>query len=191
MEPDEPTVAGNPFRGAIRREPVRNGQEYLVRKLCTILAASALALALLGVAPAAAKTSKPVTLAGKVNNKGTKDISSKTTAKLELEADDFYFSPTFVKVKPGEKVTITLKNEGDATHTFTSDALSIDQQVSAGKSKKFTVTVPSSDTAFQFHCDFHESMGMQGAFYTKPGATLSSASSTATTAPSAAASMGY
>jgi plastocyanin len=78
-----------------------------------------------------------------------------------------------VKVKPGEKVTIELKNEGSATHTFTSDALNVDQQVSAGKSKKFTVTVPSSGAAFQFHCDFHEGKGMQGAFFTKTGGKAS------------------
>jgi plastocyanin len=165
-----------------------------MRKLGTLLAAAALATALagvVGVAPAGAKTSKPVTLDGKVTNKGTKDISAKATAKLELEADDFYFEPTFVKVKPGEKVSITLKNEGHTTHTFTSDALNMDQQLAAGKSKKFTVTVPSSGTAFQFHCDFHEAMGMQGAFYTQPGATLSSASSAATTTVPMAGVPGY
>jgi plastocyanin len=166
-----------------------------MRKLGMLIAAAALATALggvVGVAPAGAKTRKPVTLNGKVNNKGSKDLSAKATASLELEADDFYFEPTFVKVKPGEKVAITLKNEGDTTHTFTSDALNIDQQLAAGKSKKFTVTVPSSGTAFQFHCDFHEAMGMQGAFYTQPGATLSSSSSTATTsAPMAGGAVGY
>jgi plastocyanin len=144
-----------------------------MRKLGIFLAASALTLAMVGVAPASAKTTKPVTLDGKVNNKGTKDISKKKAATLEVEADDFYFEPTFVKVQPGEKVTIELKNEGSATHTFTSDALNIDQQLSSGKSKKFTVTVPSSGTAFQFHCDFHESMGMQGAFFTKAGGKAS------------------
>ena len=163
-----------------------------MRKLCILVAAAGLAVGLVGIAPAGAKTSKPVTLDGKVNAKGTKDISSKSAASLEVEADDFYFEPTFVKVKPGEKVTITLKNEGTSTHTFTSDVLNLDQQLTAGKSKKFTVTVPSSGTAFQFHCDFHEAMGMQGAFFTKRGATLSSASSTATTkAPAGGGLPGY
>ena len=124
-----------------------------------------------GVGPAAAKTSKPVTLEGKVNIKGTKDISSKKTATLELEADDYYFEPTFVKVQPGEKVRITLENEGKATHTFTSDGLNIDQEIAAGKKATFSLTVPSDGTAFQFHCTFHEGMGMQGAFYTKTGGT--------------------
>ena len=139
--------------------------------LAGVLTASGLVGVGVGVGPAGAKTSKPVSVDGKVNVKGTKDISSKKSASIELEADDYYFNPTFVKVQPGEKVRITLKNEGSAAHTFTSDGLSIDQDVAAGKSVKFTLTVPSDGTAFAFHCDFHQSMGMQGAFFTKAGGT--------------------
>jgi plastocyanin len=135
----------------------------------TVLLALGLGVGGVGIAPAGAKSSKPVTVDGKVNVKGTKDISSKKSASLEIEADDYYFEPTFVKVQPGEKVRITLENEGSAAHTFTSDSLSIDQDVAAGKKVKFTVTVPSDGTAFAFHCDFHQSMGMQGAFFTKAG----------------------
>jgi len=124
-----------------------------------------------GVGPAGAKTSKPVNVDGKVNVKGTKDISSKSAATIDMEADDYYFEPTFVKVKPGEKVTIELENEGNASHTFTSDSLNIDQQVAPGKKAKFTLTVPSDGTAFEFHCSFHQDMGMQGAFFTKKGGT--------------------
>jgi plastocyanin len=160
-----------------------------MRKLLILAAVSAMAVGLVGIGPASAKTSKPVTLTGKVNNKGTKDISGKSTATLEVEADDYYFEPTFVKVKPGEKVTIELANEGSQPHTFTSSALSIDHQIAPGKSAKFTVTVPSSGEAFQFHCDFHESMGMQGAFFTKAGTKVSAASKT--TAPNTGAMMGY
>lgn len=124
-----------------------------------------------GTTAAGAKTSKPVTIDGKVNVKSTKDLSAKMSTGLEIEADDYYFKPTFVKVQPGAKVRVTLKNEGNATHTFTSDSLSLDHQVAPGKTAKFTLTVPSDGTAFQFHCNFHQSMGMQGAFYTKAGGT--------------------
>src|SRR6478672_4398339 len=120
-----------------------------------VLAAVLMAVSVVGVGPAGAKSSKPVSIDGKVNVKGTKDISSTKSASIELEADDYYFNPTFVKVQPGENVRITLKNEGSATHTFTSDGLSIDQEVAAGKSAKFTLTVPTSGTAFEFHCSFH------------------------------------
>ena len=145
-----------------------------MRKLLVLAAAClglwAMAVGVVGVGPASAKSSKPVTLEGKVNNKGTKDISTNTSGSIEIEADDYYFKPTFVKVQPGEKVRITFKNEGSATHTFTSTGLSIDQEVAAGKSTHFTLTVPSDGTAFEFHCTFHQGMGMQGAFFTKPGA---------------------
>jgi plastocyanin len=139
--------------------------------VATVLLAIGLGVGGVGIAPAGAKSSKPVQVDGKVNVKGTKDISSKKFTSIEIEADDYYFEPTFVKVQPGEKVRITLENEGSAAHTFTSDALSIDQDVAAGKKVKFSITVPSDGTAFAFHCSFHQSMGMQGAFFTKAGGT--------------------
>jgi plastocyanin len=146
-----------------------------MRRIGVLLTGAALALGFgvgaIGIGPAGAKTSKPVNVDGKVNVKGTKDISSKSAASIDIEADDFYFGPTFVKVKPGEKVTVELENEGNASHTFTSGSLNIDEQVAAGKKAKFTITVPSDATAFRFSCTFHESMGMQGAFYTKKGGT--------------------
>lgn len=141
------------------------------RRFGILLTGAVLALGFVSGAPAGAKTSKPVDVDGKVNVHGTKDVSSKSAATIDMEADDYYFGPTFVKVKPGEKVTIELENEGNAPHTFTSDSLGVDQQVAAGTSKKFTVTVPSDGTAFEFHCSFHEGMGMQGAFFTKKGGT--------------------
>jgi plastocyanin len=149
-----------------------------MRRFRIILTGAVAVASLVGVggvaiAPAGAKTSKPVTVDGKVNVKGTKDISAKKSASIDIEADDYYFEPTFVKVQPGEKVRITIENEGSATHTFTSDSLSIDQTVSAGKKANFTVTVPSDGTAFEFHCTFHQSMGMQGAFFTKAGGSAS------------------
>ena len=141
------------------------------RRVAIVLTGALLVVGFGVVGLAGAKTSKPVTVDGKVNVEGTKDVSAKSAATIDMEADDYYFGPTFVKVKPGEKVTIELENEGNASHTFTSDSLSIDQQVAAGKKAKFTVTVPSDGTAFEFHCSFHEDMGMQGAFFTKKGGT--------------------
>ena len=89
------------------------------------------------------------------------------------------------KVQPGEKLTITLKNEGKLAHTFTSTALKVDKEVQPDKKAKVTVTVPSTGAAFQFHCDFHESSGMAGAMFTTAGASVSSSGATATTNPTA------
>jgi plastocyanin len=131
-----------------------------------------------------------VALDGKVNAKGTKDISKSKHATLELELDDFYFSPTFIKVKPGEKVTLKLKNEGSATHTFTSSALSADKTLSPGSSTSMTITIPPSGQAFQFHCNFHASMGMQGAFFITKGATATNAAATASSGGSTSSGSG-
>jgi plastocyanin len=104
----------------------------------------------------------PVSLSGRVNNHGTKDAS--TVKSLEIEQDNFYFDPTFVKAAPGTSMTVTLSNEGKVQHTFTIDALHVDQVVDPGRKKTVTVTLPSSETV-NFYCRFHRSIGMQGAFY--------------------------
>lgn len=115
-------------------------------------------------------TSKPpVTLSGKVNNKGTKNVSADgASTKLEIEADDFYFNPTFVKVAPGQKIKIELKNEGSATHTFTSPTLDVDKELAPDTTATVEVTAPASGTA-AFFCRFHKGSGMQGAMFTTSG----------------------
>jgi len=134
--------------------------------------AAMVALATAGVIGSATAASKaPVNLGEKVNNHGSKDVSGDKKAKLEVELDDFYFGPTFIKAKAGQKITITAKNEGSMPHTFTSDKLKVNKELQPDKSAKFTVTVPSSGAVFEFHCDFHVSQGMAGGVYTKVGGT--------------------
>lgn len=103
-----------------------------------------------------------VTLSGSVNAHGTSTASGDT---IELEVDDFYFSPTFIKVEPGKKYQVKVKNEGAKFHTFTSSSLGIDEQLSPGTEKTVTVTAPASGSA-EFICTPHAGMGMRGAFYT-------------------------
>ena len=134
--------------------------------------------------PLSAATKAPVKLGQKVNVKGTKDVSSKSSAKVVMELDDKYFAPTFIKAKAGEKITVEMQNEGNLPHTFTSDGLAVDQQVDPGTSAKLTFTVPSDGQVFQFHCTFHETAGMVGGVYTKAGASAN-AGATATSTPSA------
>jgi plastocyanin len=141
-------------------------------------------------APVSAASKAPVKLGQKVNFKGTKDVSSKSSAKIDMELDDKYFDPTFIKAKAGEKITVELENDGNLPHTFTSDGLSVDQQVDPGKSAKLTFTVPSDGQVFQFHCTFHESAGMAGGVYTKAGANATSTPA-ATNSSSGSGSYGY
>jgi plastocyanin len=158
-----------------------------MRTIPLVAAAVALMVVFTG-GPVSAASKTPVKLGQKVTNKGSADVSSKSSATLEVEMDDFYFKPTFIKAKAGEKITIKAENEGDTDHTFTSDDLSVNKTLAPGKSAKFTVTVPSDGAVFQFHCDFHEAMGMAGAVYTKAG---SSASPAATNSSSSSGSYGY
>ncbi|HEY7136723.1 MAG TPA: cupredoxin domain-containing protein [Acidimicrobiia bacterium] len=120
----------------------------------------------------ASGSSAPVQLTGKLTNKGVKDVTGTTT--VSLEADDYYFEPTFVKATPGSSLTIQLKNEGKQVHTFTIDGV-VDQMVNPDQTKTIQVTVPQNG-AFNFYCRFHRSRGMQGAIFTANGQTIAAAS---------------
>jgi plastocyanin len=112
----------------------------------------------------------PVQLAGQVNEEGTGDASGEDEFALEL--DDFYFGPTYVKVTSGQTLTIELENEGDAPHTFTIDAIGVDEQVEPGQAATVEVELPDAE-AVAFYCKFHKERGMQGAFYVREGASVS------------------
>ena len=106
-------------------------------------------------------SSPPVSLSGTVNNHGSKNAK----ATMEVELDDFYMAPTFIKASAGQKITIELKNEGKATHTFTSTELgNVDEQLAPGATKTISVTAPASGHATYF-CRFHQGQGMQGAVF--------------------------
>jgi len=92
---------------------------------------------------------------------GTKDVSGET-GKVEVDMYDYYFEPTVLKGKPGQKVTIELKNEGQTAHTFTVSAQSVDQEVQPGDEAEADVTFPQGGQV-TFVCKFHKNMGMVGA----------------------------
>lgn len=101
------------------------------------------------------------TIAGvQANNHGTKTVSS--SGKTEVELDDFYFEPTVLEGKAGQKVTLELKNEGKTEHTFTIDSEKIDKELQPGDETEVTVTIPKSGVV-SFYCKFHKSSGMAGA----------------------------
>jgi predicted lipoprotein with Yx(FWY)xxD motif len=127
------------------------------------------------VSSAAAASTAPVTLAGTVTNKGTQTASGN---KISIAAHDYYFSPTFVKAKPGTTLTVTVTNVGKQEHTFTVPGQSVNATVKPGKTATVKVDVPA-DGAVLFLCNFHgpngtdSDRGMQGAIYTQAGQTIS------------------
>jgi plastocyanin len=100
------------------------------------------------------------TVAGEAaNNHGTKDVSGESELKVEM--DDFYFSPTVLTGKPGQKITLELENEGKVEHNLTIESEHINRDVEAGESAMVDVTIPKSGTV-AFYCKYHRSSGMAG-----------------------------
>jgi plastocyanin len=116
--------------------------------------------------PSSSVTSAPSaehpTIAGSTTDKGTADLTGKD--ETELEIDDNYFQPTFLKGAAGAKVKLELKNEGTRLHNFSVTGTSVDQNVAAGEDAAVDVTFPASGTVV-FFCKFHRSSGMQGALF--------------------------
>lgn len=144
-----------------------------MRKLVATLLVAVLVLAACGgdddggTDAAAGSGEPPVQLSGAVNDEGTEEATG-DQAEIEIELDDNYFGPTFVKASPGATVTVRLHNEGDGTHTFTSDTLGVDEELDGGTGSEVDLTLPESG-ASAFYCRFHQGGGMQGAFFFEEG----------------------
>lgn len=95
------------------------------------------------------------------NDHGEQDVSGET-GKVEIELDDDYFEPTVLKGTPGQKVTLELKNEGNAEHNMSIADQNVDQDVEPGSEAEVEVTFPQSGE-LSFVCKYHESAGMAGA----------------------------
>ena len=163
-----------------------------MRKIVILLAATAVLVTGCGSSGSTASSGGHPKLAGTTTDKGTKDLSG-TAADIEL--DDYYFSPTFLKGgTPGSTITVHLKNEGKNPHTFTSAALGVDKTLAPDETADVQVTLPASG-ATEFHCKFHqESNGMQGAFFFKDGDSVAgtgAAGSTSSSSSSSSSSAGY
>jgi len=105
-------------------------------------------------------TSKSITLGGVTYaDHGIKDV--RTRARLELEADDYYFSPTFLRGKPGQKLTLVVESEASTLHNISLPALGIDKDIPPKGKVQVDVTFPASGV-LAFSCKFHGPLGMNG-----------------------------
>ena len=128
------------------------------------------------------------TIAGvNANDHGTKAVED--NGKTEVEMDDYYFKPTVLQGKPGEKVRLELKNEGQTQHTFTIDSQGVNKELGPGKKAEVDVTIPKSGVV-SFYCRFHKSEGMAGALAVK-GAATGGMTGTGTTENNGGGAKGY
>ena len=109
------------------------------------------------------------------NDHGTKDVSGET-GKVEIELYDNYFEPTVLEGKPGQKVELELKNEGNNPHTLTISDQMVDQEIQPGDEAETEVTFPQSGQ-LEFVCRFHQSKGMVGVLQTSGSSSSSTTTS--------------
>ncbi|MEX2555264.1 MAG: cupredoxin domain-containing protein [Actinomycetota bacterium] len=137
--------------------------------LVTVLTLAAVACGGDNSTPSAGGTTQspgtsPQPTANPINTEGTIDATA--ISEFSIELDDYYFKPTFIKVRPGQTLNIELEQEGANAHTFTITALNIDHQLIArGEKKEINLTLPTGTTDVVFFCRFHGSGGMRGAFF--------------------------
>ena len=119
---------------------------------------------------ARAETGKSLVIDGvSYANHGTKDVRS--LSKLELEADDYYFSPTFLRGKPGQKLTLLVESEARTLHNLSISSLGIDKDIPPKGKVQLEVTFPASGV-LTFTCKFHGGLGMNGQLLTGDGRPL-------------------
>lgn len=81
---------------------------------------------------------------------------------ITVEGGNFFFKPNEVRVKKGEKVTITFTNSG-GMHNFVIDELNVTSETINSGSTKVEFT-PDKAGTYEFYCSIgnHRSMGMKG-----------------------------
>jgi YVTN family beta-propeller protein len=142
--------------------PVGNGPRKIAVQPTTGMAGGISAPVKAAAAPSS--KGKAVTLGGVTYaDHGTKDARS--LSKLELEADDYYFSPTFLRGTPGQKLALLVESEAGTLHNISIPALGIDQDVAPKAKVQVNVTFPASG-ALAFFCKFHGPLGMNGQLLT-------------------------
>jgi predicted lipoprotein with Yx(FWY)xxD motif len=125
--------------------------------LCALGIASALVA---GCGGSKKEASQSITLGSLAfSDHGTKDASA--VSSLSLEIDDFYFSPSFIKGKPGESLKLSLANDSNSLHNLSIAAIGVDQDIQPKGKAEVTVTFPQSGVLL-FLCKYHTGQGMNG-----------------------------
>ena len=83
---------------------------------------------------------------------------------VKIEGTEFAYTPDAITAKPGQKVTVNLKNSGTVEHTLVIKDLNFKLTAAPGQTVTGTFTAPSTPGTFEFHCDVagHVESGMTG-----------------------------
>ena len=97
------------------------------------------------------------------SNHGTKEV--KGQGELDLEADNYYFEPTFLRGTPGQKLKVEIENESGTLHNFSIPDQHLDIDIPPKGKVVVEMTFPSSGVV-RFFCKFHSAKGMNGELLT-------------------------
>jgi len=95
-----------------------------------------------------------------ISDHGTLEVKGQTT--VELEADEYYFKPTFLQGTPGQRLQLEIENESGTLHNISLPAQHLDMDIPPKGKVTVEVIFPASGTV-RFFCKFHEALGMHGA----------------------------
>ena len=101
---------------------------------------------------AASLTFTPSVIASAAEHPKVKDVSG--LAELDLEADEYYFEPAFLRGTPGQKLKLEIENESSTLHSFTIPEQKLDMDIPPKGKMVVEVTFPPSGVV-RFVCRFH------------------------------------
>jgi plastocyanin len=87
---------------------------------------------------------------------------------VTVRALDFSFEPARISAQANQPLTVTVRNDGQAPHTFTIQELNVDVTLQPGQS--MTVTFTPRAGSYTFVCRLHAGAGMTGTLTTGGGA---------------------
>jgi hypothetical protein len=79
--------------------------------------------------------------------------------------------PTFLRGKPGQKLTLLVESEARTLHNLSISSLGIDKDIPPKGKVRLDVTFPASGV-LAFTCKFHGGLGMNGQLLTGYGRPL-------------------
>ncbi len=95
-----------------------------------------------------------------ISDHGTLEVKGQTA--VELEADEYYFKPTFLQGTPGQRLKLEIENESGTLHNISLPEQHLDMDIPPKGKVTVEVVFPASG-AVRFFCKFHEALGMHGA----------------------------
>ena len=97
-------------------------------------------------------------------NTGEEGVEEESVEEIDIEGSEYSFSPASIRVRAGEKVSLTFKNTGSLSHDFVVDELGISTRILSPGQAETIEFVAETDDEVAFYCSIggHRSLGLEG-----------------------------